>query len=65
MMKKVRKRDRPITTWFGGICCVPMEFRKKENTMTILVKEVIIMRMDGNTDNTVRSNSNFMLLEIS
>ncbi len=31
----------------------------------ILVKEVIIMRMEGNTDNTVRSKSNFMLDEIS
>ena len=29
MMKTVRKSDSPISTWFGGISCVPSACRRK------------------------------------
>jgi len=42
-----------------------MEFLRKERTMMILVKEVIIIRIDGSKDNTVNIKSNFILELIS
>lgn len=44
---------------------MPIEFLKKERTIIIRVNEVIIMRIEGNTDNTVRINNSFMLALIS
>jgi hypothetical protein len=41
MTKKVRKRLRPITTWFGGAACVPSAWRSRLSTMTMRVKLVI------------------------
>jgi len=65
IIKNVKKRDNPIITWFGGICWVPIEFLRKERTIIILVKEVIIIRIDGNSDNTVNIRSSFILALIS
>jgi hypothetical protein len=47
MTKKVINRDRPIITCVGGTCGVPSACLKKESTMTILVKQVVMTRSAG------------------
>ncbi|MNU06329.1 hypothetical protein D3C72_2514940 [compost metagenome] len=47
MMKKVRNRESPITTWFGGACITPRAWRNSESTITTRVNAVIINRMAG------------------
>ena len=44
-----------MRTWFGGVCWVPKPDRKKEKTITILVKEVVSITMAGAKESTVRS----------
>jgi hypothetical protein len=55
MMKNVSRSARPMITWVGGIWLVPMAFRTMESTMTMRVKEVARMRMDGASESTVIS----------
>ena len=64
MIKKERKRDKPRIIWVGGIFCVPIAWRIKPKTITILVKEVIIKRIAGAIDRTVKSKSTWRAVEI-
>jgi hypothetical protein len=41
----VRKSARPIRTWVGGTCWVPMAVRRKLRVMVIRMKAVHIARM--------------------
>ena len=43
----------PISTWFGGNCCVPSACRSSASTMTMRVKLVIISRIAGARERTV------------
>ncbi len=56
MTKKVKKRARPIMTWFGGICCVASALRTKESTITMRVKEVTRIINAGARLTTAKSN---------
>ncbi|MOA34684.1 hypothetical protein D3C78_1560720 [compost metagenome] len=47
MMKKVKNRARPSSTWLGGADGVPSALRSKPNTIMMRVKLVIISRMAG------------------
>ena len=38
MTKKVRNSDRPMRTWLGGACRVPIACRRSDSTMTMRVK---------------------------
>lgn len=53
MITKVMKMASLARTWLGGICIVPMAWRRKEKTMMIRVNEVTVNKMAGATDNTV------------
>ena len=53
MINSVRNNAMPISTVLGGFCDVPMAVRKKESEMMILVNEVIMISMDGNSAMTV------------
>src|SRR4029077_936431 len=44
-----------MMTEFGGAVAVPSAVRNSDNTTTIRVKDVIMIRIDGAIDNTVRS----------
>lgn len=50
MINTVNIKESPTITWLGGTCVVPMAFFKKENTIVILVKLVIIKTIIGNND---------------
>jgi hypothetical protein len=54
MIKKVRKRARPTSTWFGGSCWVLRACLKKDKTTMMRVKEVMRTRIAGATERTVR-----------
>ena len=45
-------------TEFGGAVAVPSAVRKSDNTTTMRVNDVIMIRIDGAIDNTVRSAIN-------
>ncbi len=62
-MKKVRKRAKPIITWLGGICIVPIDRLSREKTMIIRVKEVKVTRMAGAKEITVSRRSIWMAVE--
>ena len=47
-----------MTTELGGAVAVPSAVRNSDSTTTIRVNEVIMMRMDGASDNTVNSAIN-------
>ena len=47
MMKKVRNSAMPVMTMFGGVLCVCIAVRRNPRTMTIRVKQVIMIRIDG------------------
>jgi len=53
MIKNVRNSAKPIKTWLGGACRVPNPFLRKEKTITIRVKEVKRMRIEGANVRTV------------
>jgi hypothetical protein len=55
MIKNVRNKASPTSTWFGGIELVASDVLTNESTITIRVKHVIKMRMPGATENTVKS----------
>src|SRR5580658_10703420 len=44
-----------MITEFGGAVAVPSAVRSNDNTTTIRVNDVIMIRIDGATDSTVRS----------
>ena len=46
-------------TWAGGIVGAPMAFFNRESTTTIRVKEVVITRMVGARESTVKSTNNW------
>ena len=46
-MKTVRKREKPIKSWFGGIFAVPIACLKNERTTMIRVKHVQRIRIAG------------------
>ncbi len=54
MMKKVRNSVSPTSIWFEGMSCVPSACLKKWKTMAILVKDVMITRIAGMNDSSVR-----------
>ena len=56
-MKKVRKSDKPISTWFGGVDCVPSAVLVKCITMIIRVNDVSIIRMEGAKAITVSTST--------
>src|SRR3989338_6418328 len=53
MTKKVRKSERPMTTWLGDITWVPIAWRTNDSTITMRVKAVISTRIAGARLNTV------------
>ncbi len=57
MMKKVRNRARPTSTWLGGEVWVPSAWRSSESTMMMRVKLVIISSMAGRKLRPVSSSS--------
>ncbi len=56
MMTTVMKMARLTMIWFGGICGVPMAWRRKWKTMMIRVKEVTVRRIAGASESTVSMN---------
>ena len=42
MVNRVKNSAMPIKTTLGGVCCVPIAVRRKENETIYLVNEVII-----------------------
>src|SRR5437763_5607926 len=50
---RLRKSERPTTTWLGGIDCSPRALRVSDRTMTMRVKLVIIISRAGATDSSV------------
>src|SRR5699024_5553890 len=56
IMKKVKNNAKPMSTWFGGICCVASDVRTNDKTTTIRVKLVIKINIPGAIDKIVRSN---------
>src|SRR5262245_39496828 len=63
MIRKVMNSDRPMRTWLGGNCCVPTAWRSRERTMMIRVKLVIISRMAGARERTVRKTTSWRVAE--
>jgi len=57
MIKKVKKRAKPIRTCEGGVWRVPKAFLKKEKTTIILVKEVNRTKILGAKARTVMIRS--------
>ena len=47
MTNSDRKRLRPTSTWFGGVCWSPSAWRRIDSTMMMRVKLVIISRPAG------------------
>ena len=47
MIIKVRNSESPTMIWFGGSCGVASAFLRSESTMTMRVKHVVMMMMDG------------------
>ena len=56
IVNRVSTSAIPTSTIFGGACWVPMAVRRKENTTTYRVKEVIITTSDGKSVMTVSSS---------
>ena len=54
-MKKLKNKAIEMSTWLGGVCCVPIACRKIDKTIIILVKEVIPKTSDGRTVKAVIS----------
>ena len=46
-----------MITWVGGTCGVPSACRKKESTITILVKQVVMTRSAGRNAMIVRKSN--------
>ena len=63
MTNNVRNSERPISTWFGGVCGVPSAWRRIASTMTMRVNAVIDSTSAGSTVSAVISASTWMLSE--
>ena len=57
MTKNVRNSASPISTWLGGVVCVPSAWRSNDSTMTMRVKLLIIRMMAGRKPSDVRKIS--------
>src|SRR3954466_14845125 len=57
MTKRLRNRDSPASTWFGGTEFSPSAFRVSDRTTKILVKQVTSSSSDGATASTVMVSS--------
>jgi hypothetical protein len=57
MMNKVKNKESPIKTIFGGIVVNPSACRNKENTIKILVKLVINIKAAGKKLSAVRAST--------
>jgi hypothetical protein len=55
--KNVRNSARPISTWLGGMFCMPIALRMNDSTMMMRVKPVSMMSSEGASDSTVSSRS--------
>lgn len=55
MMNSDRNRASEIITLFGGVCCNPIAVRKNDNTTTIRMNDVVIIRIDGASDRMVNN----------
>ena len=55
IINNVRNSAIPVMTIFGGVFCVCIAVLKKLSTMTIRVKQVIIISSDGSSAISVRS----------
>ena len=62
MINRVRNKASPTRIWLGGDCCVPRALRRKDSTITILVKLVIMIIRDGTT---ARNRNRNMMSSIS
>src|ERR1051326_3576107 len=60
MTKAVRNSASEMTTELGGAVAVRSAVRSSDSTTTIRVNEVIITRIDGASDRTVRSAINWI-----
>ena len=60
MTKAVRNKASDTITALGGAVAVPSAVRSSDSTTTIRVNEVIITRIDGASDSTVRSAINWI-----
>ena len=56
MINSVSTRAMPTSTWLGGDCWVPRALRRKERTMIILVKLVIITSREGSNASMANSS---------
>ena len=54
-----------MTTEFGGEVAVPSAVRNSDNTTTMRVNDVIMMRIDGASDSTVKSAISWMMRSFS
>ncbi len=61
MTKAVRNKASEITTELGGAVAVPSAVRSSDNTTTMRVKDVIMIRIDGASESTVNSAINWMM----
>ena len=57
MIMNVRKSAKPMSTWFGGICCTPNACLKSASTTTIRGKHVVMINIAGASDRTVNRKS--------
>ena len=49
----VMNSARPTSTWFGGVCWVPMAVRRIDKVMMMRVKPVVTNNNDGKSVNAV------------
>src|ERR1700722_15495059 len=54
-----------MMTEFGGAVAVPSAVRNSDNTTTMRVNDVIMIRIDGATDNTVNSAINWIARSVT
>lgn len=59
IVNNVRKSASPITAMFGGIVWVVSALRTNDRTITILVKDVIIIKRDGRTASPAKIITSF------
>ena len=52
--RNVMNIAKPMRIWLGGNCCVPIAWRNSDSTITMRVKLVIMIRIAGASDKTVR-----------
>ena len=53
IIKNERKSEIPTRTVFGGVCAVPIACRRRDITIIIRTKDVIIINSDGSNVSTV------------